>query len=134
MAASTLPSTSLGTESSATASGASIRAVNTHAIRAILIGKTSSMLFVGEAQGYHPRGCAADYVRERTKLPAEVEGSFEVKFRLQHPYGVAVAVSVNVIVPARFVPRGESTLVNRTVTLQDVPGARFMPEQPSLST
>lgn len=38
-------------------------------------------------------------------------------------------MSVKVIVPARFTPLGDSTLVKSTTTVQDAPGAKFVPVQ-----
>ena len=43
--------------------------------------------------------------------------------------GLAAPLSVNVRVPVRVVPLAEVTLVNRTVTVQDAPGAMTAPVQ-----
>jgi hypothetical protein len=48
--------------------------------------------------------------------------------------GLAAALSVNVIVPARFAPRAESVLVNRTCTVHVAPGASTVPVQVSPPT
>jgi hypothetical protein len=41
--------------------------------------------------------------------------------------GEVCALSVNVIVPLRFVPLGDKTLVNLTPTVQVAPGAKVVP-------
>ena len=43
--------------------------------------------------------------------------------------GEPVAVSVKVMVPLRFAPLGANKLVNRTVTVQEAPGAKVVPVQ-----
>jgi hypothetical protein len=48
--------------------------------------------------------------------------------------GLPTPLSVNVMVPFRLDPRGENTLVNHTITVQEPPGAMTVPEQLSVST